>query len=130
MQLFLSFLFFFFCRIIALQCCVGLCLIATQISHDYTYIPSLFCLPPHFHPTFTTPGHDRATSWASCAIQQAPLALYYTHGGVYMSILLSQLTSPSPSPTNPHFPFFKRRLHRKIFLSKSTVWKGGERVTL
>ena len=43
--------------IITLQCCVGFCCIA-QISHKYTYIPSLLSLPSTTHPTPL--GHHRA----------------------------------------------------------------------
>ena len=33
-------------RIVTLQCCVGFCHTTRQISHKYTYVPSLFNLPP------------------------------------------------------------------------------------
>ena len=46
---------YWFCRILfliyfliggKLQCCVGFCGTTTQINHNYTYIPSLWSLPP------------------------------------------------------------------------------------
>ena len=44
------FVFFLNLCIITLQCCVGFCCTA-QISHIYTYIPSLLSLPSTTHPT-------------------------------------------------------------------------------
>ena len=38
----------FYWRIIALQCCGGLCHASIQIGHNYIYIPSLLSLPPHW----------------------------------------------------------------------------------
>jgi len=38
---FVSLVFIFHWRIIALQCCVGFYHTTTQISHEYTYVPSL-----------------------------------------------------------------------------------------
>ena len=55
-----------------------------------TYVVSLLTLPPTPHPTPL--GHHRAPSQAPCAVQQLPLANSFTHGGVYMSMLLSQFT--------------------------------------
>ena len=37
---------FFYWRIIALQCFVGFCCAKMGISHNYTYIPSLWGFPP------------------------------------------------------------------------------------
>ena len=37
---------FFNWRKIALQCCIGFCHTAVQISHNYTYIPSLWGFQP------------------------------------------------------------------------------------
>ena len=52
-------------------------------------------LPTHPPPL----GCHRAPGWTSCVIQQLPrLAIYFTHGSVYMSLLLSQFIPPSPSP--------------------------------
>ena len=50
-------------------------------------------------------GHHRAPSWAPCALQQVPLAICFTHGGVFMANLTSQFIPPSPSPTVSTCPF-------------------------
>ena len=49
LQIFLIYLFIFIWRIIALHY-VGFCHISTQISHRYTYVPSLLNLSPTSHP--------------------------------------------------------------------------------
>ena len=49
--------FIFNWRMIALPCCVGLCLTLTWASHKCTYIPSLLNLPSP-HPRVTPPGHQ------------------------------------------------------------------------
>ena len=53
---------FFNWRKIASQCCVGSCYTTTQISHNYTYIPSLLSLPPIPHHTHL--DHHRVPGWA------------------------------------------------------------------
>ena len=40
--------FIFNWRVIALQCCVGVCHTSTWISHRYTYVPSFLNLPPTY----------------------------------------------------------------------------------
>ena len=45
---FLNFIFNW--RIIALQCCIDFCHIATQISHRYMYVPFLLTLSLTPHP--------------------------------------------------------------------------------
>ena len=55
-------------------------------------------LPQHTpHPS--PQGHQRAASWAPCVIRNFLPAVYFTHGSVYMSMLLSQSAPPSPFPT-------------------------------
>ena len=63
-----------------------------------------FPLGPPFHhtPQPTSLGHHRAQSWAPCAIRQVPIAVYFTHGSVYMSIPISQFIPPSLPPPCPH----------------------------
>ena len=39
-------------RIVALQCCLGFCHTAAQVSHKYMYIPSLLSLPPNSPTTY------------------------------------------------------------------------------
>ena len=75
--------FFFYWKIIALQYCVGLCHTSTCISHRCTYVPSLQN-PPALLPV---------------SRRKFPLAVYFTYGNVYVSMLFSQFIPPSPSPT-------------------------------
>ena len=62
---------FFNWRIIALQCCVGLCHTTMWISHKYTHIapPSWAWLSPS-HPTPL--GCHRSPGWVPCVMQQLP----------------------------------------------------------
>ena len=82
-------LFIFNWRIIALQCCVGLCHTSTWISHRYTHVPSLLNLPPTSHPS----SCHRAPVWAPCVIRQIPTGCF-TRGRVCVSGLLSQFVPP------------------------------------
>ena len=75
-----------------------------------TYIPSLFNHPPtsqtpsHPPPCPTPLGHHRALSWIPWAIHQLPTSYHisYTAVYIYMSVLLSQFVSSSPSLLCPH----------------------------
>ena len=61
--------------------------------------PSWPCLPA---PRPTPPGHHRALIWAPCNIQQVPTTICFTHGSVYMSMLLSQSVPPFLSHLCPY----------------------------
>ena len=69
--------FFFFLRIIALQCYSGLCHVPMQISHNYVYV--YVCMYVYVYPLPAEPpssrhpnslSHHRVRGWASCAMQQ------------------------------------------------------------
>ena len=83
-------------RTIALQSCVGFAIQQRE---------SAMCLhvsPPSwtsFHPpSYPTPlGRHGAWGWAPCVYSGSPLAICFTYGSVYVSMLLSQFVPPSPS---------------------------------
>ena len=84
--------------ITASQSCVGSRCSMTWVSHMYvyTYIPSLLRLPLFTH--LIPLGLHRTPSWAPSSVQELPTTyLFYTRWFVYMSRLLSQLSSPIPS---------------------------------
>ena len=81
--------------IIALQCCESAMCI-------HTSPPSWTSLPRH-HPTHL--GHHRERAELPVLYSRFPLASYFTHGSVYMSILISQFIPPFPSPTVSTSPF-------------------------
>ena len=62
----LFFTFLFNWRIIDLQYCVAFCRTLAWISHRYTYVPSLWRLPPRPTPL----GCHRALGWALCVTQR------------------------------------------------------------
>ena len=73
------------------------------ITNNYTYMASLLSLPP-FLPHPTRLGHQRAPPGLPVLHCGFPKASVLTHGSVYTSVLLSQLTPrsqltpPSPEP--------------------------------
>ena len=83
----------FFWRIIALQYYIGFCHASTWVSHRYTYVPSLLNL------LCTCLGCHRAPVEPPVSYSEFPLAIYFTHGGLYVPVLFSQIIPPSPSST-------------------------------
>ena len=82
----LRFFFFFNWKIIGLQCCAGFCHTAMQIRHRYTYMPSLLNLPP----TLSTIPAPKVVAELPGLHRYFLQAIYFTHGGVYKSLLLWQ----------------------------------------
>ena len=88
--------FFFNWRIIALQCCGSLCHTSTRIHYNYIYS---FPLQPPF-PTPSCPSRSsQSTKLGSLCYTAASRQLGILHDSVYMSMPLSQLVLPFPSPT-------------------------------
>ena len=78
-------LFIIYWRTIALQCCVGFCCTTVWISHNYTYTSlRTWASLPTTLPTFIPLGHH----WTlfSLLYGSFPLAIYLTHGSVYISL--------------------------------------------
>ena len=71
--------------------CVGFCHASARISHKYTYVPSFLNPPPTSYPA---PPLSLVTELSSLGTQQIPTCYH-----VYVSMLLSQVVLPSPSPT-------------------------------
>ena len=113
---FLSFNLYLSWRIIALQCCVGFCHTAVWISPEYKCIPSLLHLPPP-HPHPTPRGPHGALSWAPCS-SSFPLAVCFTHGKVYISVLLLTL---SFHPLLPLLCPQVHSLHLRLYICVS-IW--------
>ena len=78
---------------IALQCCVNFCYTEhNKVNQLFVYVYPLLSL----HPA----PHHRAE--ISVLYSSFPLAICFTHGSVYMSLLLSQFAPPSPFPCCVH----------------------------
>ena len=100
--------------IVTLQCCVNLCATTRWIIYMYTYIPSLLELPPTLHSSYPT-VYDITEHRAELPVVHSwfPLATYFTHGSVYMSIPISKSLHPATLP-----PLY-------VFLSDLT-WGGDQ----
>ena len=77
------------------------CLFASATHHQEKSATCIHAFPlslePPSHPRQPTPlGRHRALSWARCT---AASPRYFTHGGVYMPMLLSQFVPPTSSPS-------------------------------
>ena len=88
--------FFFNWSIGTLQCCVNFCCTMKWISYLYT------CIPPSSNSAHPTCLHLHKAP--PVLYNRFPLAIYFPHGSVYLSILLSRFVAPSPSPLRPHVP--------------------------
>ena len=98
------FFFFFLTSLLEYNCFTMLCLflLYNKVNQPYAYIyphiPSLLRLPPTLH----TPPHwvvtkHRADLPVLCGC--FPLAICFTFGSVYMSVLLSHFVPAYPSPS-------------------------------
>ena len=90
-------------RIIALECCGGLCHTLMLISHHFihththTHLSSWVSLS--FSPNSTPLDCHRAPGWAPCVIQKLPISyLFYTWQCIYVSVT----SSVCPTLTFPH----------------------------
>jgi len=71
------------------------------ISCMYTYVPSLLDPSSSPHPRALNRTAVITQHWTELPVLygSSPLAISFTHGSVYMSVLISQFTLPSPSLT-------------------------------
>ena len=97
-------LIYFNWRLITLQYCSGFCHTLTWISYRCTCVPHPERPPPSpSHPS----GSSQCTSpehLVSCI--EPVLAIYFTYDNIHVSMLLSQIIPPLPSPTESKSLFF------------------------
>ena len=90
------------CRRILYQLSYQGCFCSTTRWISYiVYIKPLPVEPSSHCPHPTPLSHHRASSWAPWTTVQTSTS-YFTHGGVFMSNLISQFIPPSPSSLCPH----------------------------
>ena len=92
-------------RLITLQYCSGFCHTLTQISHGCTCVPHPETLPP------SCPSHLLGSS--QCTSPEYPVScmepgvvIYFTYGNIHVSMLVSQIIPPLPSPTESKSQFY------------------------
>ena len=94
--------YFFFFQLennCVIQYCDGFCPTSTWISHRHIYGPPSWTSLPS-----PSPPHPSRVSWSTsfgfpASYSKFPLAISFTSGNIYVSMLLSQIIPPSPSPT-------------------------------
>ena len=98
-------LFFFNWKIISLQYFGDYCHVLTWITHGCSCVtPSWTCPPPspsHHSGLFQSTGFMCPVSCLELA-----LVIYFTYCNIYVSMVFSQITPPSPSPTEYENLFF------------------------
>ena len=109
--------------------CVGFCHTTTCITQKYTYTSSVLKLPPTHHPYTTLYVVTGLQAELPVLYANFSLAIYFTPGSVYVSMLLSQFIPPSPSPamsTSPSstsaslfWPW--KQVHALVFWSKNIL---------
>ena len=90
---------FFNWRIIALQRCVHFCC-TTSDSAVSIHVSPPSCASSHPHPP--SPLSRSLQSLVFCAYSCSPLALYFTHGSVYMSVSLLSICPTLSFPSCVH----------------------------
>ena len=109
-------LFFFYWSITALQCrLISAAQQSEAIRHIHTSPSSWTSLPALSHTTRSS----HSTEPSSVLYSRFPVAIYFTHGSVFMSNLISQFIPLSPPPLCPHvrslcLPFYSCPANRFI----------------
>ena len=90
-------------------------------------LPSWASLP---YPHPTPLGHHRVSGWLPVLYSNISPAICFTHGSVYMSMLLSPFVPLSPSPTVSTSPFHLRILYFPANRFIYTICEGSLHITM
>ena len=92
-------LVYFNWRIIALQYCDDFSHTLTWISHRYTCAPSILNSQPPPSPPHPSKLSQSTSFGCPASCVELALTIYSAYGNEHVSMLISQITPPSPSPT-------------------------------
>ena len=108
---------FFNWRIIALKSCVGFSHISALISHRYTYVPSILNPFPPPTPSHSLGCHQH---WVELPLSHSkfPPAIYFTHGSIYVSMLLQTYLQDTSGDTDTE----NRLIHSLFFSVINLLW--------
>ena len=94
---FLFFFFYYLFNFFTLQYCIGFAIHQHESSTGVHMSPfwTPFLPPSPFHPS----GCPSALALSAVSCIELGLMIYFTYGNIHVSMLFSQISSPSPSPT-------------------------------
>ena len=77
-----------------------------NMNQPWVYMSHILHPPPTSLPIPSLRVVPMDRPWVPCLVHQTGLVICFTYGNIYVSMLFSQIISPSPSPTESKSLFF------------------------